>query len=64
MLDTNSGKEWSPMDLADLQNAAANGYGLEEIAQFLRRDVQEVQAKLGQLNSLSELQGQRARVEG
>ena len=60
MADVNSGKEWSPMDLADLQNAVANGYGMEEIAQFLCRNVQEVQTKLGELRLLSRLQGQGA----
>jgi hypothetical protein len=31
MPDVNSGKEWAPMDLADLQNALAQGYGMEVI---------------------------------
>jgi hypothetical protein len=49
MSDVNSGKEWSPMDLADLQNSLAEGYSIEEVAQFLCRDVGEVQAKMAGL---------------
>jgi hypothetical protein len=58
MPDVNSGKEWAPMDLADLQNALAQGYGMEVIAQFLCRDVEEVRGKMGELEFLSRLQGQ------
>jgi hypothetical protein len=49
MADLNSGKEWSLMDLADLQNSLAQGHSLEEVAQFLCRDVGEVQAKMAEL---------------
>jgi hypothetical protein len=48
MADINSGKEWSAMDLADLHSGLV-GYSLEELAHFLCRDVQEVQAKMGEL---------------
>ena len=37
------------MDLADLHSGLVHGYSLEELAQFLCRDVQEVQAKMGEL---------------
>ena len=37
------------MDLADLQNSLAQGYSIEEVAQFLCRDVGEVQAKMAGL---------------
>jgi hypothetical protein len=53
MADVNSGKEWSPMELADLQNSLAQGASLEEVAQFLCRDVGEVQAKMAELGKLS-----------
>jgi hypothetical protein len=49
MADINSGKEWSPMDLFDLQHSIESGRSLEEVAQFLCRDVQEVQAKMAEL---------------
>jgi len=49
MADINSGKEWSAMDLADLHSGLVHGYSLEELAQFLCWDVQEVQAKMGEL---------------
>ena len=49
MADINSGKEWSAIDLADLHNGLVQGYSLEELAQFLCRDVQEVQAKMAEL---------------
>lgn len=49
MADINSGKEWSAMDLADLHSGLVDGRSLEELAQFLCRDVQEVQAKMREL---------------
>jgi hypothetical protein len=49
MADINSGKEWLALDLADLHSGLVHGYSLEELAQFLCRDVQEVQAKMGEL---------------
>jgi hypothetical protein len=49
MADINSGKAWSPMDLADLKNSIAQGYGIEEVAQFLCRHVQEVLGKMAEL---------------
>jgi len=35
--DTNDGKEWSQMDLDDLQNALARGGSIEDAAIFLCR---------------------------
>jgi hypothetical protein len=49
MADINSGKEWSATDLADLHSGLVYGHSLEELAQFLCRDVQEVQAKMAEL---------------
>ena len=53
MTDINSGKAWSEMDIRDLQNAIRRGETTEEIATFLCRDIDEVQAKI------TELRGQR-----
>ena len=53
MTDINSGKAWSEMDIRDLQNAIRRGETAEEIATFLCRDIDEVQAKI------TELRGQR-----
>ena len=49
MADINSGKEWSALDLADLHSGLVLGHSSEELAQFLCRDVQEVQAKMAEL---------------
>jgi hypothetical protein len=49
MADINSGKEWSAMDLADLHSGLVYGHSLEELAQFLCREVQEVQVKMREL---------------
>ena len=49
MADINSDKDWSPMDLFDLQHSIESGRSLEEVAEFLCRDVQEVQAKMREL---------------
>ena len=45
--DTNDGKEWSQMDLDDLQNALARGGLIEDAAIFLCRTgtLDEVQKK-------------------
>jgi hypothetical protein len=63
MTDLNSGKEWTPMDLSDLQNSLAQGCGLEETAQFLCRDVGEVLAKMSELGLPGRLARQGAGVE-
>ena len=40
--DTNDGKEWSQMDLDDLQNALARGGSIEDVAIYLcRRGAQD-----------------------
>jgi hypothetical protein len=44
-MNINSDKEWTEMDLADLANGLANGDSVEEIAEFLCRDADEVCAK-------------------
>jgi hypothetical protein len=45
MSDRNSGKKWSEWDLSDLRYGLAGGYSLAVIAEVLRRDVEEVEAK-------------------
>jgi len=56
------------MDLADLQNSLAQGYSIEEVAQFVCRDV-GVQAKMAELGlpsaafAASRLQEQRALLD-
>ena len=44
-MNINADKEWTEMDLADLANGLANGDSVEEIAEFLCRDADEVRAK-------------------
>jgi hypothetical protein len=63
MVDVNSGKEWSPMDLADLQNSLTQGSSIEEVAQFLCRDVGEVQRKMAELGLPSTVARQRIDVQ-
>ena len=38
----NSGKRWSEIDLADLETALERGYPIDLIADFLKRDTDEV----------------------
>jgi len=49
MPNINSGKPWSEMDLADLANCLEFGEPVEQIADFLCRDVEEVEAKVAEL---------------
>jgi hypothetical protein len=42
------------MDLADLINGLANGNAVEDIAEFLCRDVDEVRAKTEELKSIGQ----------
>jgi hypothetical protein len=49
MANINSGKEWSAMDLFDLQNGLRLGTPLEEMADFLCRDIDEVRSKEAEL---------------
>ena len=53
-MNVNANKEWSEMDLADLVNGLANGNAVEDIAEFLCRDVDEVRAKAEELKSIGE----------
>jgi hypothetical protein len=50
-MNINANKDWSEMDLADLANGLANGNAVEDIAEFLCRDVDEVRAKADKLKS-------------
>jgi hypothetical protein len=45
-MNINTGKSWSEMDLADLANHLTRGIPLEEIANFLCRDVDVVREKI------------------
>jgi hypothetical protein len=45
----NEGKPWSEMDLVDLRHSLAHGRSVAEIAEFLCRSEQEVQAKIAEL---------------
>jgi hypothetical protein len=49
MPNINSGKEWSEMDLEDLQSHLAHGVSLTETADFLCRDEDEVREKMQEL---------------
>jgi hypothetical protein len=53
-VNVNADKEWSEMDLADLVNGLANGNAVEDIAEFLCRDVNEVRAKAEELKSIGQ----------
>jgi ubiquinone biosynthesis protein UbiJ len=48
-MNVNTGKAWSEMDIADLANALTRGTPIEEIADFLCRDVDEVREKVAAL---------------
>ena len=54
MPNLKSGNEWSAKDLLDLKNCLCLGDSIETIADFLYRDLAEVQAKV------KELRGERA----
>jgi hypothetical protein len=49
MLNVNSGKPWSEMDIRDLKVALQYSRTVAEIADFLCRDVEEVEAKIAEL---------------
>ena len=51
-MNVNSGKLWSPVDLYDLRQGLGRGTPIDEVADFLCRDVQEVRAKASQLGLL------------
>jgi hypothetical protein len=44
-MNINSGKEWSAMDIEDLENDVRLGVPIELIANFLCRDIEEVKTK-------------------
>jgi hypothetical protein len=45
MEDINSGKPWSAMDLADLEELLGSGSSIESIASYLCREVEEVKTE-------------------
>ena len=53
-MNVNANKDWSEMDLADLVNCVTNGNTVEDIAEFLCRDVDEVRAKAEELKSIGQ----------
>ncbi len=52
MMNVNSGKPWSPVDLYDLRQGLGRGTPIDQVADFLCRDVSEVRAKASQLGLL------------
>jgi hypothetical protein len=51
---TSSLKEWSATELVDLANGLAKGESVEDIANYLRRDVNEVRVKGDALRSIGQ----------
>ena len=51
-MNVNSGKPWSPVDLYDLRQGLGRGTSIDEVADFLCRDMSEVRAKASQLGLL------------
>ena len=49
----NSGKEWSDMDVADLQQCVKIGMADTEIAGFLRRPTKEIRERAAELVGIS-----------
>jgi hypothetical protein len=49
MNNINTRKPWSAMDMADLENDVRLGTPIEMIAEFMCRDIDEVQAKIAEL---------------
>jgi hypothetical protein len=49
MPNLNSGEPWSEMDLYDLRYGLQIGTSVEELADFLCRDVEEVRQKIAEL---------------
>jgi hypothetical protein len=50
-MNIKAGLAWSPAEVAMLRNDVENHMPVEEIAKFLSRDVEEVRAKLAELES-------------
>ncbi len=51
MPNFNSGEPWSEMDLYDLRYGLQIGTSVEELADFLCRDVEEVRQKIAGLQN-------------
>jgi hypothetical protein len=51
MPDINSGKPWSPMDMADLFDFHETGRSAADIADYLCRTPEEVQAKIDEVEA-------------
>jgi hypothetical protein len=51
LTDLTNGKAWSLMELGDLTNCVLRGTSVEETAEFLCRDVEEVRAKIAELKT-------------
>ena len=50
----NSGKNWSEMDLQDLRDGLRLRSPMQELAEFLMRDIEEVRAKAAELQAEQE----------
>jgi hypothetical protein len=48
-MNANSGTPWSEEEIADLRNSVAHGRPVAELADFLCRDVEEVEVKMAEL---------------
>ena len=51
-MNVNSGKPWSKVDLFDLRNGLGRGTSINEVTDFLCRDMPEVRAKAVELGLL------------
>ena len=51
MTDINNGKPWSEQDLRDLRDGLQLGTPIDELTTFLCRDVEEVRAKIAELEA-------------
>jgi len=51
-MNVNSGKAWSQVDLYDLRQGRGSGTPIDQVADFLCRDAEEVRAKASQLGLL------------
>jgi hypothetical protein len=48
-MSLDSDQPWSEMDILDLRNSLTHGRSVEEAADFLCRDIDEVSAKMAEL---------------
>ena len=51
MTAKNSGKRWLAKDIEELRNGMRLGVPIEELAEFLLRDADEIRAKAAELTS-------------